>query len=178
MPRIGIAARSFIAILCDFYNKASFSVIELNPMLNGNAYSTHYLITNESTNAATNIEVAFQVLATDSVQLAFNQNLQLITKPNGPTFKDCNLKVDRLVPKEGIVIMIHSKADSIKYYNTKFSENVTIIPNEAMAQTSKHHSPLLIKFPHVTFAKFDKGFGEIHELPRVKLLSIIDKIPN
>lgn len=163
----------------DYYNKSSFEVTEGEPSVRGEIFTTSYFIKNTSKNTVNNIELVFQLLRSDTLQIIAGLATKIVCKENGPVLKNCFISIDKLVPNENLGIIIDSELDSIIRYNTSFFSNAEMIRNELedslpvkMSDWKLEH----LAFPSITLAKFDKGFGKITQQPIKETLMKLEKL--
>ncbi len=147
------------------YYKSSLDIVEIEPTISNQDYTTNYLVTNQSKNTVNNIEINIQMLVGDQIQLAPNGNIDFTYKENGPFFKDCYFKIEKLVPKENILVMIHSNRDSLVYYNRAFKTKGKSLINDSSITDENEGKEDYLTFPNISLAKFDKGVARIVRMP-------------
>ncbi len=163
----------------DYYNKASFEVTEETPSVRGKIFTTSYFIKNTSKNTVNNIELVFQLLGSDSLQLIPSLDAKIVFKENGPHLKNCFITIDKLVPNENLGIIIDSELDSVIRYNTSFFSDAKVIKDEledSLPIKISNFELEYLAFPSISRAKFEKGFAKITQQPIKETLLKLEKL--
>jgi hypothetical protein len=138
-------------VLINLYSKPEISVEEINRELDGDTYRTMFIVSNDGSSSAKNVELIMNVNADDFIQTMQGFSGEVTEKSNGTVFKTVTLRASYLPPNDSFYIMITgSKEDLIEMSKSYNMED---------------GSPANVVVPAVVTLRSENSVGEVYRQP-------------
>ena len=135
-------------VIIDLYSKPDISVMETNRELAGDTFRTMFIVNNEGSSTANNVELVLNAHAKDIVQTIQGFTGEMMEKPNGPSFKTVTLKVNYLPPNDSFVVLLTGSKESLV--------------STADAYNMKDGSPSNLTIPNAVSIRSERTIGNIY----------------
>jgi hypothetical protein len=100
-------------VIINLYSKPEISVVEANRDLNGDTFRTMFIVKNNGSSTAKNVELVLNVNADDIVQTMQGFTGEMAEEPNGPPLKTVTLKLDYLPPNDSFVVLLTGNKENL-----------------------------------------------------------------
>lgn len=135
-------------VIIDLYSKPDISVVETNRELDGDTFRTMFIVKNEGSSTAKNVELVLNTHAKDIVQTMQGFTGEMIEKPNGPPFKTVTLKVNYLPPNDSFIVLLTGSKESLV--------------STAKAYNMEDGSPSNLTIPNAVSIRSERSIGNIY----------------
>lgn len=137
-------------VITDIYLKPNLSVTEVNRKISGDTFLTHFVVKNEGSRTASNIELVINAHDKDIISPMQGFTGEITEKENGE-FKTVTLKAPYLPPNDIFIIIITGSKKRLKW--------------DSEIYNTADGSPANLTIPFVVSIKSAKGMGKVHLQP-------------